>query len=84
MANNFVTNPGGSGPKPPAPPSFTSPPAGMDKQKPYDGLETDPKSVTPGGRTASETSANTPSKDAGNPIGVGSLANSSKPFKLNG
>lgn len=84
MANNFVQNPGGSGPKPPAPRSFVAPAPGKDTQKPYDGFETDPKSVVSGGRTAAEDSANTPSKDAGNPIGAGSLGNSAKPFSLKG
>lgn len=83
MANNFVQNPGGSGPTPPRPRSFVEVPKEMSGQKAYDGQETDPKS-TSGARTAAQTPENTPKQDAGNPIGAGSLGNSQKPFSLKG
>ncbi len=82
--NNFVQNPRGNGPTPPRPRSFVEVPKEMSGQTPYDGQETDPKSVAAGGRTAAETAANTPKQDAGNPIGAGSLGNSQKPFTLKG
>lgn len=82
MANDFSKNPGGSGPTPARPRSFIEAPAGMDKQKPYDGgFKTGEVS---GGNTAAESPANTPKQDAGNPIGAGSLGNSQKPFSLKG
>ena len=80
--NNFVENPGGSGPKLPSPRSFVTPAPGMDRSKPYDGNEENKQDAAPGGRYATMTPQNNPKSDAGNPIGVGSPGGSARPFKL--
>lgn len=82
MPNNFVQNPGGSNPTPKAPRSFVETPPDLKGQRAYDGGNIDPKSVPAGG--PSVLPAVTKNDDSGNPIGVGSLGNSRKPFSLKG
>lgn len=43
-----------------------------------------PKSIVQGGTTAAQTKQANPSADSGNPLGVGTLGDGRKPFRVSG
>lgn len=82
MANDFTRNPGGAGGRPAAPRSFIN----VQRPQPTAKYDRDEKSAAPATRdgTAATSKQANPSADPGNPIGVGSIGNSSVPFRLGG
>lgn len=81
VANNFVENPKGARSGGMKPRSFVEP-APEKRQQSAKKDDTNPQDRAPGPMTAAE--AVTPTQDAGNPIGTGSLGSGQKPFKLGG